>query len=810
MVGSGLSTNVPRTNCTAIQVFPTAVWPSITSFFECTFLLPELAMARGDEWAGGAARQPLRAAALPERLCRAALPGPACTPGPARSRGAGVGPRALPPSRAHAPCAMRSSSRGREAHRRRRPLSPPAATRPATAGPVPPKNRLTCMACGGRHCKRCGVTAYLAQDGGNAVPGLHSSWIGFGSSIGSQAAAAGAAAAPGAAAAVAQLPALPSAAGAHASPLARIGKRRRPWSVLATQRPSERSLRDFHIVPWMRAQDPPITAVFNLQEPGEHPWCGDGILPATGFSYDPETLERGGVEHVAAGWADFGVPDLDTMATIVRRMARHEDAGGRVAVHCHAGLGRTGLVIACFLVQRYRLTPHEAVAEVRADRPGSVQTAKQAAFVARYAARVTACRRVFLLPLPGQPQRRRVPGGEAAPGLSDVLAAQSFLVGGRGDAAPLLVERAARALVVLLEAARIASGRPGDLSPLAGAQIPRTGRAAPPPAGSAMVAPAGPRGLLAEALAACAAPGGSALAEDLAALVNGVNDGHWSLLGVDESWCSAATAAQQARLVGAAALRFRLLLEWLAGLAEPVVRPHELDVGLRAEGAGGAAAPAAIAAPGAAAAAAAAEPARSSADDDDRPRPGPQRSPRSGQRGSGRLLTGGDLAGSNATPPLQTAAAAPARRGTGDWLQRCMRSGHEAAARRSLVRCLLPVVACMQCGSSVPVAPVKLLASALTGQTSIAHSAACQWLLAASTHSELPEWTADAALEAASAAAAPALGRASLDASLDLLALPLEKTASPASATPGLEESGVSPGQSADAWAVVAAVLSRA
>lgn len=33
-----------------------------------------------------------------------------------------------------------------------------------------------------------------------------------------------------------------------------------------------------------------VTAVFNLQEPGEHPFCGDGISSRTGFSYTPELL----------------------------------------------------------------------------------------------------------------------------------------------------------------------------------------------------------------------------------------------------------------------------------------------------------------------------------------------------------------------------------------------------------------------------------------------------------------------------------------------------------------------------------------
>ena len=55
-----------------------------------------------------------------------------------------------------------------------------------------------------------------------------------------------------------------------------------------------------------------------------------------------------------------------------------------VGVHCLAGLGRTGTMIACFLVSR-GAGPEEAIAQVRAARPGSVQTATQERAVKRWA-----------------------------------------------------------------------------------------------------------------------------------------------------------------------------------------------------------------------------------------------------------------------------------------------------------------------------------------------------------------------------------------------------------------------------------------
>lgn len=55
--------------------------------------------------------------------------------------------------------------------------------------------------------------------------------------------------------------------------------------------------------------------------------------------------------------------------------------GRRIAVHCHAGLGRTGLSIACFMVFAGTHNAAAAVKEVRKYRRGSVQTSRQVQFV---------------------------------------------------------------------------------------------------------------------------------------------------------------------------------------------------------------------------------------------------------------------------------------------------------------------------------------------------------------------------------------------------------------------------------------------
>ena len=57
-----------------------------------------------------------------------------------------------------------------------------------------------------------------------------------------------------------------------------------------------------------------------------------------------------------------------------------------VVVSCYAGIGRTGTVLACYLVNR-GAEPADAIDEVRRLRPRSVQTPEQEAAVYEYARR---------------------------------------------------------------------------------------------------------------------------------------------------------------------------------------------------------------------------------------------------------------------------------------------------------------------------------------------------------------------------------------------------------------------------------------
>ncbi|XP_034067084.1 protein tyrosine phosphatase domain-containing protein 1 isoform X1 [Gymnodraco acuticeps] len=137
-----------------------------------------------------------------------------------------------------------------------------------------------------------------------------------------------------------------------------------------------------------------IKTVINLQIPGEHASCGNPLEPESGFSYRPEVFMENNIYFYNFGWSDYGVANLTTMLDIVKVMAFALQEG-KIAIHCHAGLGRTGVLIACFLAYATRMTANQAILFVRAKRPNSIQTRGQLGCVRDFVQFLAPLRRVF-------------------------------------------------------------------------------------------------------------------------------------------------------------------------------------------------------------------------------------------------------------------------------------------------------------------------------------------------------------------------------------------------------------------------------
>ena len=81
---------------------------------------------------------------------------------------------------------------------------------------------------------------------------------------------------------------------------------------------------------------------------------------------------------------DHGVCDVADMRAIVRWLSDRLAGGDSVLVHCVGGLGRSGIVAACYLVAE-GLSAEQAIAEVRLVRsPYAIETAEQEEFVRNF------------------------------------------------------------------------------------------------------------------------------------------------------------------------------------------------------------------------------------------------------------------------------------------------------------------------------------------------------------------------------------------------------------------------------------------
>jgi atypical dual specificity phosphatase len=81
---------------------------------------------------------------------------------------------------------------------------------------------------------------------------------------------------------------------------------------------------------------------------------------------------------------DFHPPTLEQQQAFVETVRANQTAGRATAVHCTAGLGRSGTLLATWLVAE-GMTADAAIDWVRRLRPGSIETAGQLAQIHAYA-----------------------------------------------------------------------------------------------------------------------------------------------------------------------------------------------------------------------------------------------------------------------------------------------------------------------------------------------------------------------------------------------------------------------------------------
>ena len=121
-----------------------------------------------------------------------------------------------------------------------------------------------------------------------------------------------------------------------------------------------------------------VTRLLGLLPDSELAWAGVSDLRTR--------AQHAGIEYRQLAIPDQGTPGLSDAREMVAWCREGVAGGGRVVIACMGGLGRSGTIAACYLVEQGLSAP-EAISAVRQARGArAIETRSQEAFVASYAA----------------------------------------------------------------------------------------------------------------------------------------------------------------------------------------------------------------------------------------------------------------------------------------------------------------------------------------------------------------------------------------------------------------------------------------
>lgn len=82
---------------------------------------------------------------------------------------------------------------------------------------------------------------------------------------------------------------------------------------------------------------------------------------------------------------DYDIPTFKQVDQFIAASDKVLESKKAVAVHCAAGNGRTGIMLACWLVAKEKIAPDVAVKTIQSKRPGAIKLLTQQQFVMKYA-----------------------------------------------------------------------------------------------------------------------------------------------------------------------------------------------------------------------------------------------------------------------------------------------------------------------------------------------------------------------------------------------------------------------------------------
>jgi atypical dual specificity phosphatase len=137
---------------------------------------------------------------------------------------------------------------------------------------------------------------------------------------------------------------------------------------------------------WVDA--PTLAAMGRPTDLEELSWLrGQGIEIVLTLTENPlrrDWLQEAGLLGLHVPVIDMTPPTIEQLHECVTAIAKAQDRKMGIAIHCYAGKGRTGTILAGYFVHR-GMDPGDAIAHVRLTRPGSIETTEQEEVVHDYA-----------------------------------------------------------------------------------------------------------------------------------------------------------------------------------------------------------------------------------------------------------------------------------------------------------------------------------------------------------------------------------------------------------------------------------------
>lgn len=108
------------------------------------------------------------------------------------------------------------------------------------------------------------------------------------------------------------------------------------------------------------------------------------LITLTEKDLDQEALARNGLSNLHLPIFDREAPSVAQTHMLLVRMERMLTQGEVLAVHCKAGLGRTGTILASWMIRDGGFSALEAIRRLRLIEPGFIQSVEQEEFLVAY------------------------------------------------------------------------------------------------------------------------------------------------------------------------------------------------------------------------------------------------------------------------------------------------------------------------------------------------------------------------------------------------------------------------------------------